>query len=80
MVRFSNDVLVLFSQTEEESQKEVVVTAVVAMGTVATRVEAIYIIASTQRQPFRVVTIGTFWDFWVSRTDLAPRNMGRICH
>ena len=65
VVRFSNDVLVLFSQTEEESQKEVVVTAVVTMGIVTTGVEATYIIASTQRQPFRVVFMELSWDFLV---------------
>ena len=32
MVRFSNDVLMPFSQTEEESKKKVVVAAVVTMG------------------------------------------------
>lgn len=31
-MRFSNDVLMLFSQTEEESKKKVVVAAVVTMG------------------------------------------------
>ena len=65
MARFSNDVLVFFMQTEEESQKEVVVTAVLTMGIVTTGVEATYIISSTQRQLFRVVSMELFWDFRV---------------
>ena len=60
MVRFSNDVLMLFSQTEEESKKKVVVAAVVTMGIVTTGVEATYIIASTQRQSFRMVSMELF--------------------
>ena len=76
MVRFSNDVLVLFSQTEEESKKKVVVAAVVTMGIVTTGVEATYIIASTQRQPFGWFPWNFFWDFRVFFNWPSPLRYG----